>query len=204
MAYLFVDSTYDLTLGLLKDDFSWAKYSHFPNQKASEILQLKTLELCSKFDVEVKDLKGVIHVSGPGFYTGIRLSEGFVDVLKFSAIPSYAYYSYEILPLLGIESGYWITKAYRGEYFIHQVGNKENILIPSKELKNFIVDKSPIYIHSDKAIDELGRETLHHPISTSSLLEENPKVLKEIVTKNSQRESYYFRAPEDEFRTSGA
>ncbi|HLW58116.1 MAG TPA: hypothetical protein VKY27_12050 [Bacteriovoracaceae bacterium] len=202
MAYLFVDSTYDLTLGLLKDNFSWAKYVHFPNQKASEILQIEVLKMCSEFNVEVPNLTSVIHIAGPGFYTGLRLSEGFVDVLKFSGIKSYSYYTYDILPLLGVNSGLWITKAYRGEYFIHDLSNKENSLIPSSRLKEVIVDKSPFYIHSDKAIDDLGRECIIDPISTSDLLEKNPQVFKEIIQQNFQRESYYFRAPEDEFRTS--
>lgn len=202
MAYLFVDSTYDLTLGLLKDDFSWAKFVQFPNLKASEILQLETLHLCQEAGIEVNDLEGVIHIAGPGFYTGLRLSEGFVDVLKFSGIKSYAVYTYELLPYLGVNSGYWITKAYRGEYFIHQVEKQENLLIASKELKDFVVDKSPFYIHSDKAIDDLGRECLVNATATTKLLEQNPKALKVVIENNLKRESYYFRAPEDEFRTS--
>lgn len=204
MAHLFVDSTYDLALGLLKDDFSWAKFSQFPNQKASEILQLETLNLCNEAGIEVRDLKSVICVSGPGFYTGLRLSEGFVDVLKFSGISSYSFYSYEILNFLDIEKAHWVTKAYRGEYFIHAKNGEEseNILIPSKELKDFVVDKSNFYIHSDKAIDDLGRECMPGAISTLELIQKHPEVLKTIIEKNIQRESFYFRAPEDEFRTS--
>ena len=204
MAHLFVDSTYDLTLGLLKDDFSWAKFSTFANQKASEILQLETLNLCTEAGIEVRDLKSVICVSGPGFYTGLRLSEGFVDVLKFSGIKGYSFYSYEVLPLLGIKEGNWITKAYRGEYFIHALKGEgtENILIPSKELKDFVVDKSHFYIHSDKAIDDLGRECMPNAIGTIELIQKHPEIFKTIIKKNFQRESYYFRAPEDEFRTS--
>jgi len=202
VAHLFVDSTYDLTLGLLKDDFSWAKYVHFPDKKASEILQLETLKLCSEFGIQVPDLSSVMHISGPGFYTGLRLSEGFVDVFKFGGTKTYSYYTYELLPLLGIISGYWITKAYRGEYFIHSLEDKKNTLIPSKELKEFLVDKSSFYIHSDKAIDDLGRESMPHAVSTSDLLGENPQALQHIIKENFQRESYYFRAPEDEFRTS--
>lgn len=200
MAHLFVDSTYDLTLGLLKDDFSWAKFVTFPNQKASEILQLETLNLCTQEGIDVSELKSVISVSGPGFYTGLRLSEGFVDVLKLSGIQGYSFYSYEALALLGIVNANWVTKAYRGEYFIHSGG--ENILIPSKELKDFVVDKSHFYIHSDKAIDDLGRECMPDAISTIELIGKHPEILRLMVENNFQRESYYFRAPEDEFRTS--
>ena len=204
MAHLFVDSTYDLTLGLLNVDFSWAKFATFANQKASEILQLETLHMCSEAGIEVNELKSVICVSGPGFYTGLRLSEGFVDVLKFSGIKGYSLYSYEVLPFLGIKEANWVTKAYRGEYFIHAHRDNvsENILIPSKELKDFVADKSHFYIHSDKAIDDLGRECMPGAVATIDLIEKHPEIFKTIIENNFQRESYYFRAPEDEFRTS--
>lgn len=202
MAYLFVDSTYDLTLGLLKENFSWAKYTHFSNQKASEVLQLEVHKLCEEFNIKVTELTAVIHIAGPGFYTGLRLSEGFVDVLKFTGVKSYALYTYDILPYLGINSGQWVTKAYRGEYFIHEIGSQENSLIATSHFKDFIVNKGPFYIHSDKAIDDLARECLISPLTTASLLEKNPQVLAEIIKNDFQRESYYFRAPEDEFRTS--
>lgn len=202
MAHLFVDSTYDLTLGLLNDDFSWAKYVHFPNQKASEILQLEVLKMCGEFGIEVPDLSSVMHISGPGFYTGLRLSEGFVDVLKFSGMRSFSFYTYDLLPLLGIKNGLWVTKAYRGEYFVHKIASNENLLVTNNELKNVVGDNSQIYIHSDKAIDQLVKDCVAAPISTLELLGKNPQVLELILKNNSHRESYYFRAPEDEFRTS--
>lgn len=202
MAHLFIDSTYDLTLGLLNEDFSWAKFTHFPNQKASEIIQLEVLKMCQELGIEVSELTSAIHIAGPGFYTGLRLSEGFVDVLKFSGIKSFSCYSYDLLPLMGLDQGFWVTKAYRGEYFIHQLDNKENHLISSKEVQSFLSGKSPIYFHSDKAIDQLVHEVVSAPVATLDLLEKNPQVLKLVLEQQYQRESYYFRAPEDEFRTS--
>lgn len=202
MAHLFIDSTYDLTLGLLDENFSWAKFVHYPNLKASEILQLEVLKMCEEFGVKVSELSSVIHVSGPGFYTGLRLSEGFVDVMKFSGIKSYSFYTYDLLSLLHINEGHWVTKAYRGEYFVHDISKKENHLIASRDLADFLVDKSPIYIHSDKAIDQLVKDHVSSFVTTQELLEKNPQVIKALIEQNSQRESYYFRAPEDEFRTS--
>jgi tRNA threonylcarbamoyladenosine biosynthesis protein TsaB len=152
--------------------------------------------------VEMKDLSAVITVAGPGFYTGLRLSEGFADVTKFFQIPHYSFYSHEIPGWLGHEEGAWVTKAYRGEYFIYQwkgVVGKQN-LIETKNLQDFKLP-SEVFIHSETALDEKLRALVGNATSTLELLKSSPKkIFQHVFQEKSVRESFYFRAPEDEFR----
>lgn len=188
MAYLFADTTYDINIGLLTDDFRWIEFYSHPGQKASSILQVEAQKLCERHGIKPRQLKGIITVAGPGFYTGLRLSEGFADIFKFFGIPSYSLYSYEIPEA---KSGAWVTKAYRGEYFMHDLATGENHLVAQVALEE-------AFIHSPAAIDIPIPKT----ISTLELIKLNPSLLCKVVKTNQQRESYYFRAPEDEFRTA--
>ena len=207
MTSLFIDTTYDITLGILDDDLGWINFETFYGQKVSNILQKETHRLLDANSLKILDLDSVISIAGPGFYTGLRLSEGFADVLIFSGIKHFSFLSYTIPHLAGIENGIWMTKAYRGEYFFH-LWNKEvsqNHLIAAKELEGFLsnVDKTSFYIHSENAIDDLSRGLIGERKTTLELLKDNSKnIFSKIINAQIKNESFYFRAPEDEFKVS--
>ena len=157
--------------------------------------------------VEIESLSSVITIAGPGFYTGLRLSEGFADVFSFFRIPHYSFFSYLVPVLLGIDKGTWMTKAYRGEYFFHHWSGekKENILVGSKELKDYMekVDKSSFYIHSPSAVDDFSRQYFTSAVSVIDLIKGHPeRIFKTILADKRHEDSFYFRAPEDEFKVS--
>lgn len=207
MSSLFVDSTYDITLGVLDDELGWINFERFVGQKSSHILQKETHRLLSEAHVKPSHLKKIITIGGPGFYTGLRLSEGIADVFTFSGIKHYSFLTYDIPSLLGVHEGIWMTKAYRGEYFFHvwKDGFSENILIAEKELEKYVngLNLEQVYIHSDSALDELSRRLIPNAKPTHDLLKANSKVIfNHFIGINSKVESFYFRAPEDEFRVS--
>lgn len=206
MALLFIDSTYDITLGILNDQLEWRDFKRFTGQKASIILQTEVFNLLQSQGLKPQDISGVVTIAGPGFYTGLRLSEGFADVLKFFQKPLYSFYTYEIPLWCGVEQGVWMTKAYRGEYFFHYWNKEEskNVLVPTKELALEVAKTdSQMFIHSLSALDEQSLGLVSDPISTHDLLKsESKKIFKEVLNKNIRRESFYFRAPEDEFKVS--
>ena len=202
MSVLYVDSSYDITLGLLDENLGWHDLRSFRGQRASSTLQTETYRLLKDHQKKMQDLDAVISVAGPGFYTGLRLSEGFSDVTSFFQIPHYSFYSYEIPQWLGTTSGIWMTKAYRGEYFLYQWNEKENktVLLSAKELESFVVT-GEVFIHSDTSLDEKLSKLTGHAVSTIELVKKNPeKIFRQIIDQKMNRESYYFRAPEDEFR----
>lgn len=207
MAALFIDSTYDITLGILDDDLGWIQFEKFANQKASAIIQTETHNLLKRSNLKISDLNTVITVAGPGFYTGLRLSEGFADVFAFSGRKILSFLSYGIPLYTGVKSGVWMTKAYRGEYFFHFWDGEvsRNELVSAKNLESFMktINMAGFYIHSDSAVDDISRAYFQNPQTTFELLKNNPKtIFSEILKAQPRVDSFYFRAPEDEFKVS--
>lgn len=202
---LFIDSTYDLTLGLLADDLNWLDLRQHKGQKSSAILQKEIYEMLAARALKVNEVQGLITIAGPGFYTGLRLSEGFADIFKFSNVPCFSFYSYEIPSLLGRNEGVWLTKAYRGEYFFHHWSGSDskNVLISSSELPEYLAQIEEIYIHSASSLDELALKHIQKYETTYDLMRvQAPALFKKVKDQKLSRESFYFRAPEDEFRVS--
>lgn len=205
MSYLFIDSTYDLTIGILDDGLKWLSFEKHSGQKASTIIQSRAYELLSKHQIDPKTLKAIISVNGPGFYTGLRLAEGFADVLKFFGVPHYSFYSYEIPYWCGVPSGCWFTKAYRGEYFLYQWNQTESSykLLTTKEVPEVLSKEETVFIHSDISLDEFSRKNIREAKQTLDLLKSRPEIIfKNVLDHKLARESFYFRAPEDEFKAN--
>lgn len=200
-----MDTTYDVTIGVLNDSYGWDHFERFQEKRASSTLQTETHRILQKLKINPRELKGIITIAGPGFYTGLRLSEGFADVLKFFGIPHYSFYSYEVPRWVGESEGVWMTKAYRGEYFFCQWKGDENhiSLIETKNVEAHLATLGQVTIHSQTALDEKTLAFLNHPKNTVDLIEKNPMpIMSKVLDLKLKRDSYYFRAPEDEFRVS--
>jgi tRNA threonylcarbamoyladenosine biosynthesis protein TsaB len=196
---LYVDTTYDTTLGLLSEKLEWLEVLTLNEKRASNILQSQTYKILEEHQLQIDDLTRIVICAGPGFYTGLRLSEGFSDIFKLFNVNSCSFYSYDLPKILGVPKGCWITKAYRGEYFCHSWGEsvEKSELFSFKELPAF----DEAYFHSETAVDDLIKQKCQKLISTNDLLKSNSQVIFEHILKlNQTHESYYFRAPEDEFR----
>ncbi len=203
MNYLFIDSTYDLTLGILGDDLNWLSFERHVGQKASMVIQVRSLDLIKRNKQKAQDLSGVITVSGPGFYTGLRLAEGVSDVFQFFGIKQYSLYSYEIPFWCGHNQGAWFTKAYRGEYFIYRWNETSSSqeLITANEIKDKLGCEQ-FFVHSDVSLDSLSQTLLDNPIHSSDLLRQYPARIFKKVLADQRREPFYFRPPEDEFKVN--
>lgn len=175
MSVLFIDSSYDITLGLLDEGMEWRDFRIFRGQRASSTLQTETHQLLKDYGLKMKDLTRVVTIAGPGFYTGLRLSEGFSDVTSFFSIPHNSFYSYDIPFMTGVKEGAWVTKAYRGEYFIYRWvdGSSETKLVDARELINHKFPQN-IFIHSDISLDEKLKPYTVNAISSSELLKMPP------------------------------
>ncbi len=195
-----------MTLGLLNKKLEWSEFKRFSGQKASMILQNEVFNLLQSSNMKAEDLEGIVTIAGPGFYTGLRLSEGFADVLKFFNKPLYSFYSYEAPAWCGVEQGVWMTKAYRGEYFFHHwdKDSSRNVLVSSKELASYVENlKEQVFIHSLPALDQISLDLIKNHVSTHDLLQKKSKdIFKQVLDHKTTRESFYFRAPEDEFKVS--
>jgi len=200
LAFLFVDTTYKTSLGILNDNFNWLSFKTYTDQRASGLLQAETYKLLKEYEIEISGLTGVIYLAGPGFYTGLRLSEGFTDIFEFFGVPRYSFYSFDIPKMVGVQSGHWITKAYKGEYFVHNWKDSydESVLLKSKDFSLEQLNFSEKFIHHEDAIDLVGSFT-----KTLKLIETEPsRIFSKIISEGMKKEIFYFRAPEDEFRTN--
>ena len=203
MNYLFIDSTYDLTIGLLSEDLKWLDLEHHAGQKASMVIQSRALGLINKTHLKPQELRGIITLNGPGFYTGLRLAEGFSDVFHFFGVKQYSFYSYEIPLWCGFEKGIWFTKAYRGEYFIHKWTDSKwtQYLINAHQI-NDNVEREQIFIHSLVSLDAASHPLIENPIHSSDLMRKYPEKIFEKVLLSDKKEPFYFRPPEDEFKVN--
>ncbi len=203
MNYLFIDSTYDLILGVLDDRWNWLSFERHYEKKASAVIQSRSFDLLAKHNIKAQNLSGIITVNGPGFYTGLRLAEGFSDVFKFFGVKQYSLYSYEIPFLCGHDQGIWFTKAYRGEYFLFHWDKMHcfHELLIMTELDK-VIGQNKFFIHSDASLDKLTSELIPNPIKTSELLQNFPQKIFSEVIKNDRKDPFYFRAPEDEFKVN--
>lgn len=98
-----------------------------------------------------------------------------------------------------------MTKAYRGEYFFHHWKGEDsyNKLVTNNELPDYMASLDKVFIHSPTSMDELSLGLVKSFDSTFDLLKASPEaVFKKVVKLKLNRDSYYFRAPEDEFRVS--
>ncbi len=209
MIKLFIDTSYDVFVGLLNSSGKWEGKLVLKGFKASQILQKEIYALLQNKNLTVKDIDGIITSSGPGFYTGMRLSEGVADVFKLKGLKLWSYYNFMIPAWYGNTKGLWMTKAYRGEYFFYlwDGEKQEKFLLQSNELNEYFEKWNklsvPFFIHQESAIDEKIKALISTYTETVNLIENNPEILYQAVINNNLHEqSYYFRAPEDEFRPS--
>lgn len=198
MAYLFVDTSHLLHLGLLSEDFTWIESEVVETKKTSEVLHEKVHTLLEKHNFSTSNLKGLITIAGPGSYTGMRVGEGFAQVFELENIPVYSFYSSDIPEILNASDASWVFPAFKREYYIRTA--KEEKLLSEEDFEEFclnIADKSLLYTHGENELSSrCGR-------NTRSLLINEPKVIfSEVVSSKIRKRPYYFRPLHVEFKKS--
>ncbi len=199
MAYLFVDTSELLIVGLLNDKFDWLEYHELRDKKSSALIHALIYELLEKHKVKLKDILGFIQVAGPGSYTGMRVSEGISQVLDWQDIKVNSFYHFEVPSLLEVKKGSWISRAFKGEAFIYswnaEKENQELILLDDAS-KRIESEQSDFYTHfAGNFESELNY--------TSEMIKNNSKELFPLVlSQNLQREPFYYRSLEKEFKVS--
>lgn len=199
MAYLYFDTTDHLVLGLLNEKFEWLDYLESSSKKNSSTIHAQVFEMLEKHSLKVAELDGVFQVSGPGSYTGIRLSEGISQIFEWHKMKIYSFYHFEVPFLLGEKSGVWFSKAFKGEMFLYSVtdGQESKKLIPEEEFEQMdLTALGNCYTHylaeKQENVQETGR------IIHSSA----PNLFSVVMEKGLRREPYYYRALEQEFKVS--
>lgn len=191
---LFVDSSDNLTLGLLDDNLEWVEFKRFPNKKSSGVFHGLVEELLSSHGIKIFELDRVFYGAGPGSYTGVRLVEGFSQILRWQKIKTNSFYLFELPKLIEIEEGRWLSEAYKGEFFLYSWKGEENDskLIKKENISSEINEND--YLVSQGNLKDIETNSI------VDLVRENSKeIFQKIIEQDFQREPFYYRTIENEF-----
>lgn len=194
--FLYLDTSEKLVIGLLNEDYQWVDYFEEDIRSASSRMQGIIFDNLGRHQKTIQDIKCIFQASGPGSYTGMRVSEGLSQIFEWHSYPIYSFYHFEVPQLLGIEKGTWNANAYKGDIFLyHWDGEKEDYeLIKIERLK--LKEGDHLYSHYHKEpFEMINDENL-----TSVMIKNNPQKFFQLVeNKKLRREPYYYRPLEIEF-----
>ncbi|RLA64681.1 MAG: hypothetical protein DRQ88_07220 [Epsilonproteobacteria bacterium] len=195
MSYLYIDSSKYLVLGLLDSDFKWIDFNEVKDVKTSAHIHKDIYEMLEKHNLELDKLSGIFVVSGPGSYTGVRVSEGLAQVLEWQKIPIYSFNHFQIPEFLDESSWAFVSKAFKGEFFTYEKNGKTSL----NKLEDFdnIIDglADKIYTHFPEDLPT----SLNH--FTSIVVKDNPEVIfSKVLEKNLRSRPFYYRPLEKEFK----
>ena len=208
MHSLFVDTTNQLTFGLLTDEWTWLDYFHSEELRTSAVkIHALIFDLLKKHNLVMSDIKKVFFLNGPGSYTGVRVSEGMAQVFDWLSLETYSFYHQDIPLLLNFEKGSFFVNAFKGEVFTFQwEGQSEKSgLYKTEELKsdesiNALKESTCFFIEPSLLEKELVFED---KLYTTKLLQNNPdKVFSLVIDKKLRKPPFYFRSLEKEFKPS--
>ncbi len=203
--YLFIDSCEYLTLGLLNEKFEWVDYEQVSSQKNSEIFHTKLYELLTRANLTLDTIEKCFLVAGPGSYTGMRLSEGMGQLLQWHKKKIYSFYHFEVPALLNFAQGVWLSEAFKGELFFYKwnsiVKSESMELVPKQDKENEIwVDE--LYGDYDHVFTHFATGNFDCEYTTELIRRRPSELFPKIVALDLQRESYYYRPLEKEFKQS--
>jgi tRNA threonylcarbamoyladenosine biosynthesis protein TsaB len=191
--YLFIDTTVNVTLGLLDYKCEWLEYKYIESKKSSALLHAEIDDILNKNKLKIEDVKGLLYTSGPGSYTGMRVSEGIAQVFSWRKFPVYSFYHFDVPKMINLKEGYFVSKAFKGEFFVCNTLTSEKKLVPISTIDKVI--KSALIYSNDPEID------LPDVTSTSVLIKNNaPIIFQKVIANKIQSSIYYYRDLEDEFK----
>jgi tRNA threonylcarbamoyladenosine biosynthesis protein TsaB len=192
--HLFIDTSQNITIGLLNKDLTWVDYQYLISKKSSAELHYLIYGMLKKENIDVMDITGLIYCAGPGSYTGMRISEGLSNIFDWSSINVNSFYHFELPQICGIEAGVWASKAFKGEYFLYKwdKSSSDKTLIPESDLENQI-GSHEIFFGHEPFMEKSGKLSM-------DLIKDNPEVIFKHVLDNDICEPlYYYRPLEQEF-----
>ncbi len=196
MAYLFIDTTSILTIGVLDSKCQWLALKKIETKKPSETIHFLIDEMLKSLNLEIKNLLKVITCSGPGSYTGMRLSEGIVQILELAGTSACTFYHFELPSLSSKNPYFWISNAFKNEFFVYEWNESEG------SSKLYSKDEFEALNFEGKTVYKLsGDEKLKKFRSTDELIVNNPEIYFPVILKRNERKNaFYYRSIEEEFK----
>ncbi|MAX66036.1 MAG: hypothetical protein QF441_12575 [Bacteriovoracaceae bacterium] len=196
--YLFLDSTKNITVGLLSDTCEWVDYQYLVSKKSSSEIHPLIYSLFEKHQLSFDDMTGVFFCAGPGSYTGMRVTAGITDIMQWYGLSIHTFYHFEVPSWCGHDEGVWLGKAFKGEVFIfkwnNHTGESNKSLVAEDLLENSLKnDKKNIFCGHEEFMEI-------NPIKTKDLIYKYPReVFRAVLQKNKKQDLYYYRSLDNEF-----
>jgi len=198
---VYVDTSASVNILLLDTNYNCIDHVIETNRRTGSSLQSLLLNLLGSNKLDVSLIADWFFCAGPGSYTGVRISEGFSQVLELEGKNVYSFFSYQIPQFLGVGSGRWIAKAFRGEFFVYSWNGSSNETSLINEDGLLEIEAKPFYFHVESPKPSLDVSNL---TDTNKLIRNNTSVLFKIIKERKVRvQPMYYRAPELEFNPAG-
>jgi tRNA threonylcarbamoyladenosine biosynthesis protein TsaB len=209
MASLFLDTTDHLIVGILNDQYEWCHYCEIPESKTAHKLHSIIYKILQEQQIMIKNIQCLFHISGPGSYTGMRLSEGFSQVCTWQGMVSRSLYHFEVPLLLEHPSGAWVARAFKGEYFLYcwDHEKREEALVDENKLNEKLLEISskgfPVFTHFISSLASTINKTAVQ--ETGKMVRDCPQqIFSQINDHWPPHRPYYYRVVEKEFRQEKA
>ena len=192
MNSLFLDTSHNITYGLMDQNYEWISLNSFENLKTSKEIHSKIEKDLQENDIDISDIKKVFSISGPGSYTGLRVAEGIRDIFNWQGFETYSFNHFQILKILDLKNSTWVCDAYKGEVFIYHNETYKTVSINEYDLTKF--DN----IYSYKVNESLGATQ-----GTDNLIKLRSKeIFLQVVEQQVSSEVFYFRSINEEYKKS--
>lgn len=202
MKSLYFDTTNELQLGLLDEEFNWISLETHSSKKASQAIHGLIDSLLKKNDLELNDIEHFFYIAGPGSYTGMRVSSGLAQILEWNEFKILSFYHHYDIAKILFDSGIWVARAFKNEFYFYEWNASEEksyILSEQESLKQLERADLKLFSYST-SIDDLKASFT----STSKILEINSKrIFPELIKKSYKKELFYFRPLDEEFKKKG-
>jgi tRNA threonylcarbamoyladenosine biosynthesis protein TsaB len=204
MADLFLDTSDHLIVGVLDDNRKWLEYFERPIKKSSGDIHRVVNDLLSKNALELGKIGQLFLVSGPGSYTGMRLSEGIAQILEWQGIAVNSFYHFDVPKFCGENRGIWLSSAFKGEYFVHRWDGEEseNILCSKDDVENLLGKYSKYYSHFSSWFTDIFTNFAPPYLSSEMLREKADDVLELVKLGGMRVKPFYYRPEDKEFKTN--
>ena len=180
---LYLDSSLHLIVGVVGKQFNWISYKCLETKIYSRHIHQEIYQSLREQNFDVEDIEEILQSSGPGSYTGMRLSEGISQVFEWQGIKVSNFYHFEIPQMLGLKEKAWFSKAHKREIFIYRQNEGHHSA-------NLVKEK-------DCSLNEKNTYTY---FSTVQMIKDNPeRILRKISERGLRLSPYYYRSAEKEF-----
>ncbi len=203
MASLFLDTSSNICFGVLDEELSWSSFHFHKEIKASKALHQMVYDLLGELGLDIKNIKKLFYLSGPGSYTGVRVAQGFAEVLELQGVSTLSCRHFELPGLLGVNAGAFISRAFKGEAFIYEWGalGQKQKLVKEPETPTIL----SIYKEQGLKLYTSEPDFYKEALSTYDLLQNNSQtIFSEMEKRNLKTSVFYYRDLQDEFRKGKA